>query len=161
MFASSIFVMSEYCKSNWSLQSWDKSLIIDFRHWKNITRANIRNLQMINWEGRKYIDKMIESSTMFPVKVTLNELPGQVFVSVSVCVNLNSFLRYYEFYRNTISLIQCSYHSWSSSISLLHKLMICKLYFEQYHVIPLPSPLEVPNWSWEIAVFLCVMLIFY
>lgn len=48
MFASTIFVKSEYCKSIRSLQSRDKSLIIDFRHWKNITRANIRNLQMID-----------------------------------------------------------------------------------------------------------------
>lgn len=38
MFTSSIFVKSEYCKSNRSSQSWDKSLIIDFRYWKNITR---------------------------------------------------------------------------------------------------------------------------
>ena len=53
-----------------------------------------------------YIDKMNESSTMFPVIVTLNELPDQVlegvlFVSIS---KLDSFLRYYEFYRDTISL---------------------------------------------------------
>ena len=53
-----------------------------------------------------YIDKMNESSTMFPVIVTLIELPDQVlegvlFVSIS---KLDSFLRYYEFYRDTISL---------------------------------------------------------
>ena len=53
-----------------------------------------------------YIDKMNESSTMFPVIVTLIELPDQVFegvlfVSIS---KLDSFLRYYEFYRGTISL---------------------------------------------------------
>ena len=53
-----------------------------------------------------YIDKMNESSTMFPVMVTLIELPDQVlegvlFVSIS---KLDSFLRYYEFYRDTISL---------------------------------------------------------
>ena len=53
-----------------------------------------------------YIDKMNESSTMFPVIVTLNELPDQVlegvlFVSIS---KLDSFPRYYEFYRDTISL---------------------------------------------------------
>jgi hypothetical protein len=52
-----------------------------------------------------YIDKMNESSTMFPVIVTLNELPNQVlegvlFVSIS---KLDSF-RYCEFYRDTISL---------------------------------------------------------
>ena len=43
-----------------------------------------------------YIDKMNESSTMFLVIVTLNELPNQVlegvlFVSISM---LDSFLRY-------------------------------------------------------------------
>jgi hypothetical protein len=53
-----------------------------------------------------YIDKMNESSTMFPVIVTLIELPDQVlegvlFVSIP---KLDSFLRYYEFYRDTISL---------------------------------------------------------
>ncbi len=53
-----------------------------------------------------YIDKMNESSTMFPVIVTLIELPDQVlegvlFVSIS---KLDSFLSYYEFYRDTISL---------------------------------------------------------
>jgi hypothetical protein len=53
-----------------------------------------------------YIDKMNQSSTMFPVIVTLIELPDQVlegvlFVSIS---KLDSFLRYYEFYRDTISL---------------------------------------------------------
>jgi hypothetical protein len=53
-----------------------------------------------------YIDKMNESSTMFPIIVTLIELPDQVFegvlfVSIS---KLDSFLRYYEFYRDTISL---------------------------------------------------------
>lgn len=53
-----------------------------------------------------YIDKMNESSTMFPVIVTLIELRDQVlegvlFVSIS---KLDSFLRYYEFYRDTISL---------------------------------------------------------
>jgi hypothetical protein len=53
-----------------------------------------------------YIDKMNESSTMFPVIVTLNELPNQVlegelFISIS---KLNSFLRYCDFYRDTISL---------------------------------------------------------
>jgi hypothetical protein len=53
-----------------------------------------------------YIDKMNESSTMFHVIVTLNELPNQVlegvlFVSIS---KLDSFLRYYEYYRDTISL---------------------------------------------------------
>ena len=52
-----------------------------------------------------YIDKTNESSTMFPVIVTLIELPDQVlegvlFVSIS---KLDSF-RYYEFYRDTISL---------------------------------------------------------
>jgi hypothetical protein len=51
-----------------------------------------------------YIDKMNESSTMFPVIV--NELPNQVlegvlFVSIS---KLDSFLRYCDFYRDTISL---------------------------------------------------------
>ncbi|MGB0004143.1 MAG: hypothetical protein WBP74_05730 [Nitrososphaeraceae archaeon] len=53
-----------------------------------------------------YIDKMNESSTMFPVIVTLNELPNQelegvLFVSIS---KLDSFLRYCKFYRDTISL---------------------------------------------------------
>ena len=53
-----------------------------------------------------YIDKMNESSTMFPVIVTLIDLPDQVlegvlYVSIS---KLDSFLRYYEFYRDTISL---------------------------------------------------------
>jgi hypothetical protein len=53
-----------------------------------------------------YIDKMNESSTMFPVIVTSNELPNQVlegvlFVSIS---KLDSFLRYYEYYRDTISV---------------------------------------------------------
>ena len=53
-----------------------------------------------------YIDKMNESSTMFPVIVTLIELPDQVFedvlfVSIS---KLDSFLRYCDFYRDTISL---------------------------------------------------------
>lgn len=53
-----------------------------------------------------YIDKMNEPSTMFPVIVTLIELPDQVlegvlFVSIS---KLDSFLRYYEFYQDTISL---------------------------------------------------------
>ena len=53
-----------------------------------------------------YIDKMNESTTMFPVIVTLNELPNQVlegvmFVSIS---KLDSFLRYCDFYRDTISL---------------------------------------------------------
>jgi len=54
-----------------------------------------------------YIDKMNESSTMFPIIVTLNELPNQVleegvmFVLIS---KLDSFLRYCEFYRDTISL---------------------------------------------------------
>jgi len=53
-----------------------------------------------------YIDKMNESSTMFLVIVTLNELPNQVlegvlFISIS---KLNSFLRYCDFYRDTISL---------------------------------------------------------
>ncbi len=53
-----------------------------------------------------YIDKMNESSIMFPVIVTLIELRDQVlegvlFVSIS---KLDSFLRYYEFYRDAISL---------------------------------------------------------
>jgi hypothetical protein len=53
-----------------------------------------------------YIDKMNESSTMFLVIITLNELPNQVlegvmFVSIS---KLDSFLRYCDFYRDTISL---------------------------------------------------------
>ena len=42
MFASSIFVKNDYRKINRSLQSWDNSLIIDFRHWKNITRGNMK-----------------------------------------------------------------------------------------------------------------------
>jgi hypothetical protein len=107
MFASSIFVKSEYCKSNRSLQSWDKSLVIDCKHWKNIIRANMNEFADDQLRRTKiYIDKMNESSTMFPVIVTLNELPDQVFegvlfVSIS---KLDSFLRYYEFYRDTISL---------------------------------------------------------
>ena len=35
-----------------------------------------------------YIDKMNESTTMFPVTVTLNELPNQVFGGRTVCINL-------------------------------------------------------------------------
>lgn len=83
MFASSIFVKNDYRKSNRALQSWDKSLIIDFRHWKNITRANMKEFadDQLRWT-KIYIDKMNESFTMFPVKVTLNKLPDQVFVSV-------------------------------------------------------------------------------
>jgi hypothetical protein len=56
---------------------------------------------------RRYIfDKMNESSIMFPIIVTLNELLNQVmesvlFVSIS---KLDSFLRYCDFYRDTISL---------------------------------------------------------
>ena len=49
---------------------------------------------------------MNESSTMFPGIVTLIEFPDQVlkgvlFVSIS---ELDSFLRYCEFYRDTMSL---------------------------------------------------------
>lgn len=83
-----------------SLQSWDKSLVIDCKHWKNITRANMNEFADDQLGRTKiYIDKMNESSTMFPVKVTLNELPDQVFASVPfVSISkLDSFLRYYEF----------------------------------------------------------------
>ena len=82
---------------------------------------------------------------MFPVKVTLNELPGQVFVSVPFVSISTPFLDIMNFIETPYHLLNVAYHSWSSSTSLLHKLMICKLYFERYHVIPLPSPLEVAN----------------
>ena len=114
MFWSSIFAKSEYCKSNRSLQSWDKSLIIDFRHWKNITRANMKEFADDQLRGTKiYIDNMNESSTMFPVKVTLNELPNQVFVSVPfVSISKSPFL-------DIVNFIETPYHFIEFCLSLM------------------------------------------
>jgi len=106
MFVSSIFVKGKYFKSNRSLQSWDKSLVIDCKHWKNITRANMNEFADDQLRRTKiYIDKMNESSTMFPVKVTL-KLPDQVFASVPFVLisKLDSFLDIMNFYRDTTSL---------------------------------------------------------
>ena len=55
-------------------------------HWKNITRDNMNEFADDQFRSKKiYIDKMNESSTMFPVIVTLYELLDQVFEGYCLC----------------------------------------------------------------------------
>jgi len=120
MFTSSILEKNEYhCKSNINFANPKVQidvvaklgrigLVIDCKHWKIMTRAKMGEFADDQLRRtRIYIDKMNESSIMFPVIITLNELPDQVvdgvpFVSIA---KLDSFLRNYEFYQDTISHI--------------------------------------------------------
>ena len=54
-----------------------------------------------------YIDEMNESSTMFPVKVTSNKLPDQVFVGVSFVSISTPFLDIMNFIETPYHFIEC------------------------------------------------------
>ena len=74
---------NEYCKGIRSFQSEDKSKDIDYKLCRAITRVNMNEIaEYILSSTKIHIEKMNESSTMFPVIVTLMNFQIKVFVDV-------------------------------------------------------------------------------
>ena len=74
---------NEYYKGNRSFQSEDKSKNIDYKLCRAITRVNMNEIaEYILSSTKIHIEKMNESSTMFPVIVTLMNFQIKVFVDV-------------------------------------------------------------------------------
>ena len=74
---------NEYYKGNRSFQSEDKSKDIDYKLCRGITRVNMNEIaEYILGSTKIHIEKMNESSTMFPVIVTLMNFQINVFFEV-------------------------------------------------------------------------------
>ena len=74
---------NEYYKGNRSFQSEDKSKDIDYKLCRAITRVNMNEIaEYILGSTKMQIEKMNESSTIFPVIVTLMNFQINVFFDV-------------------------------------------------------------------------------